>query len=187
MCYSFEASITTYLFGMSVALLYTIYNGYHKFLILPIVFTQIQLIEAIIWKFPWLNFWASVAGLLIIMLEPIASMYSYDAMKLLIPYLILVPYIYYYSFKYQNFSTVIEPKSGNLLWNWLDMRGLRGPLFAFFLLAPVLFKGRYLGFIFGAGTLLYSYYNYNQYGTVSTNWCFWANIIWLYILTFIKF
>lgn len=172
MCFSFEVSILTYIFGMLSAFII----GFKKELILPIVFTQMQLIEGLIWKFPQYNYILSILAFLIIFIEPIASIISYSTnYYMIIFYLILTPYIFNNTDK---FITTIG-RNGHLRWNWLDLNWIQIILFAFFLLYPI---KNILGLIFTIFILVISlYYGYNDQ-TFGTNFCYWINLIWIYLL-----
>lgn len=72
-------------------------------------------------------------------------------------------------------------KNGHLIWHWIDIKYLNIILLFFWLYAFIRIDN-YLLFIFGFVSILYSIYNYYEYKTFGSMWCYIGNLLWIIIL-----
>jgi hypothetical protein len=183
MCWSANGSLATWAAAMVLA--GATYGYEPKIWLFAFVFTQMQLIEYFLWKnlkVPRLNTLWSKAGLLVILLEPVAAIYMIEDVALrnkmwtgyatYVAALLLTQRL--------DFTTVVGG-NGHLKWNWLPSTLLMIPWFAFFL-APLWIAKAYITFGMAVMTLLMSTYFYSQYGTISSMWCWIAVSVWLFML-----
>jgi hypothetical protein len=187
MCWSANGSLATWAAGMTLALAAN--KQYDPVLwTFMVIFTQIQLVEYFLWrnlKIPRLNSLWSKAGLVVILLEPIAAIYMIKNKNLRFKFLVAYGvYVMALLMTQQfNFSTKIG-LNGHLQWNWLIPLWKFLPWFVF-LLAPMWIGGKNHGtFLLCSITLLMSLYFYFKYKTVGTMWCWIAVFAW--VLYFFK-
>lgn len=147
-----------------------------------VVFTQMQLVEYYLWKnlnVPRLNALGSKAGMLVVMLEPIAAIYLMDdtplRTKLFIGYAVWL--VWFLTSQTIDFRTIVGG-NGHLKWKWLPLGVPMIPWF-FFFLAPLWLSGHYGAFMAALVTLLMSGYFFRQYGTTSSMWCWVAVLTWI--------
>jgi len=183
MCWSANGSLATWAAAMVLA---GATHGYDpKLWLFAFVFTQMQLIEYFLWKdlkVPRLNTLWSQAGMLVILLEPVAAIYLIEDValrnKMLAGYAVYVTAV----LMTQKFDfTTVVGGNGHLKWKWTPPVLASIPWFVFFL-APLWISGNYGVFAGGVATLLMSTYFYTQYGTISSMWCWIAVSMWLFLL-----
>lgn len=183
MCWSANGSLATWAAGMMLA--GATYGYEPKIWLFAFVFTQLQLIEYFLWKnlkVPRLNTLWSQAGMLVVLLEPIAAMYLIDDAairnKMLAGYAVYIAAM----LMTQKFDfTTVVGGNGHLKWNWAPNMIVSIPWFIFFI-APLWISGNYVILALAAVTLAMSTYFYMQYGTISTMWCWIAVSAWLVML-----
>lgn len=194
MCWSARVSLNTYLvaaFGTVFALV----NGLPWNIVVWLhLFSLMQLVEYFLWTNlanPFWNTFYSAAGLLVLVLEPIASMFLMEpgvARTALFggyaAFLVLVLALYY---PWRIYTSVA--KNGHLLWFWQSPRmpfAFNLIWIGFFLIPLFLSKYYYLA-AFGFITVIVSMLTYKKYGTWGTMWCWIANSIWLVIIALVAF
>lgn len=191
MCWSAKVSLNTYIvavFGTAFALA----NGAPLNVIAWFhLFSMMQLAEYFIWTNLHDRYWNgffSKFGLLILALEPIASMFLMAPgakrnyiMAAYIAFLFLVLLIYYPWSPY-----TIQAKNGHLQWMW---QGHIHPSVNFiwltFFLLPLFLSGKYWIAIPGVITVLITLATYWKDQTWGSMWCWIANISWLFVIGFI--
>ena len=183
MCWSANGSLATWALGMALAGATCGYDP--KIWLFAFVFTQMQLIEYFLWKnlkVPRLNTLWSQAGMLVILLEPVAAIYMIKDValrnKMFAAYAVYVAAL----LMTQKFDfTTVVGGNGHLEWKWIPSFAAMIPWIVFFL-APLWISGNHVSFVAGVATLLMSTYFYMQYGTISSMWCWVAVFLWLIIL-----
>ena len=200
MCYNFETSISTFIFALisSIYLWNRNKTDDRWFCMFGLTFSSMQLIEALLHrdlKNRNLNTILSLAGFIIVFLEPLANnaggiFYGNDKsffIKSTLMYLIYMLYIY--TFKYpetKDFQTTKEPNLDNLQWNWLNkLNTLDWIVYLFFISMPCLFyKNEYKSmfcFFTGLAAYLYAcfYAGFKQPGSL---WCLLVNVIYIGVI-----
>jgi hypothetical protein len=182
MCWSANSSLATWAAAMTLA--GATYGYDPKLWIFACVFTQMQLIEYFLWKnlhVPRLNTSWSQAGLLVILLEPVAAIYMIENIelrnKMLMGYAVYVAALL--TTQKFDFRTVVGG-NGHLEWKWVPSYTLLVPWIIFFA-SPLLIAGYYKSFAVAITTLLMSIFFYRKYGTVSSMWCWIAVFSWILI------
>jgi hypothetical protein len=100
----------------------------------------------------------------------------------------LIFFILFRIFQFPKINFNMEKgENGHLIWYWLDL-----PLFwiiialCFYIYPLYINRNKsFLVFIFVCLILLISLYYYYKYKTWGTMWCYFSNIIWLYLLIYI--
>lgn len=181
MCWSAEASLSTYLAAMTMA---AITRGTtEKIWWLMFTFSQMQLAEFFMWRDMPNNQFGSMLGALSLALQPVASIYMIENIQLRNTLWGLYALI---------LSTVLMRNpvfraevGGNGHLKWLFIDGLTSPgaiLWLVFLLAPFVISKSYKSLAFGLVTLAASIYFYEKYGTAGTMWCWIVVLAWLFLL-----
>jgi hypothetical protein len=78
-------------------------------------------------------------------------------------------------------------ENGHLIWYWLDLPLIWILIAISFYLIPlyVIRNKSLLAFIFVSLILIISFYYYYKYKTWGTMWCYFSNLIWLYLLIYV--
>ena len=194
MCWNFEASFITGLFSYITA--YIIYNRdykYDKWLAFFILsFSSIQFLEAIIWKNldNDINHYVTKYFIpFILASEGVASLYGAGLFEdisdeMYIIYFILAVLIFYISMNSHERSTLTD--NNNLRWTKENDNLSIGIMFALFITLPFMLymkndditKYTIIGGTFA--TLIYSIILYKE--SWGSNWCFFGNILNIFIL-----
>ncbi len=182
MCWSSEASITTWIFAMIMALI-TKAKADPRAWLFFFTFSQMQLAEFFIWN-DLNSKLASLFGLFIILMEPVASINliknSGVRNKLWLLYALVV--LFAFLTTKINLSNKVG-KNGHLVWSWWDSFS---NIFKYFwtvsFLLPILYAGYYGFFTLAVSLMLLSMYFYNAYGTLATMWCWISNFAWFFLL-----
>lgn len=204
MCWNQYVSINTFLFsifGLSLIAFNNKYSSYKlSFFDYPYVyvfmlsFIFMQLIEYILWRNlnnPTINNIVSILGLLLLTIQPIASLLMINnnnllRNKLLLVYSIPAAVYFVYNLLYTKIHTVLSP-SGHLAWKWMSYLNSENihlfvNLFYLFFMFFSLVYNKY----YKALTLLFMYIIVNYYfhkdGSAGSIWCLSANILILYFL-----
>jgi hypothetical protein len=185
MCWNPEVSIATFIFGF-ISCIYLYINDYDKISIAFILsFIFMQLLEFFMWIYlnKKINKFFSILTFIIIFLQPIIVI-SITKFKYLLPYYIIFMIIIFticllfFNLKF-NFTPKIS-KNNHLSWNWTDNKIF---LYSFMVIYLIFFGGifiltkRYMIFLFGLITFLYSYWNINKFFAASSYWCYITNFI----------
>lgn len=185
MCWNPEVSIITFIFGF-ISCIYLYINDYDKISIAFILsFIFIQLLEFFMWIYlnKKINKIFSILSLIIIFLQPIIVIYM-TKYKYIIPYYIfLIILIFIICFLFFNLKFIFKPiisKNKHLSWNWTDNKIF---LYSFAIIYLIFYGGiflitkRYMIFLFGVITFLYSFYNIYNFFAASSFWCHISNFI----------
>ena len=192
MCWSERVSLNTYIvavFGTVFALM----NGMPINIVVWLhIFSLMQLVEYFIWKNlhdPYWNQFFSSMGLLLLVIEPIASMFLMEAgtlrngvMLAYVLFLLLVLYLYY---PWKPHTKV--GSNGHLQWFWqnMNMPFIFNLIWVSFFLLPIFLAKHYVLGMVGVVTVIITILTYNKAGTWGSMWCWIANTIWLFVIGFI--
>lgn len=188
MCWSAEVSLQTFLSTSLFILVIYLLNPNDIFSIFFMLsFTVMQLIEYFIWRyindkkklylFGFLTFF-------IIFLQPIILLLCIPKERYLVKYYILLQLSWLiFSYIFLQLRFIFLPyisKNKHISWNWTNNN-------IFTIVFVLIYLIFYLGmiykyshpiiFILGIVTLAYSFYNYNNYKTASSMWCWIANLL----------
>ncbi len=191
MCWNERVSLNTFLFSMFAASM-ALKNGVGTTpdVMFYMFFSTMQLIEYFLWK----NldnkeanaFWSRI-GLLLIVLQPIVSMWAIkDAKKknvLLSLYILgaLIVFTIVKPIGTINFSSHRAP-NGHLAWDWLDFPKWVFVGFIFFQLISLFLNGLYLRLFVALATVILIYFTYVKSGTWGSMWCWISNMLGLSLL-----
>lgn len=191
MCWNAEVSLNTFMitsFGLFI--LYLL--NYEKFY-LAFVFSYVimQLIEYFIWIYFDNKNILRIFGFLtfvLIFLQPII-MLSFTKHKWLIKYYIILIILWFiFCFIQGNLKFSFIPyvaKNKHLSWNWTNNQLFINGFFIIYLIFLFGIAFVYVNnviFIIGFITLLYSWYNYSKYKTISSMWCWMVNFFTIILI-----
>lgn len=189
MCYNASVSLKTFLFGFFVAIIayYTKIIPNYSIIIL-LSFSLMQLLEFFTWTYydnKKINKFLSIIGLFIILIQIILLNYYYPdkkTSKILIS-LILIFLILFIIFELRNINfSMKRGKNKHLIWYWLDLPIIWIIIGLSFYLIPIFLTKNILIILFTIIILGFSLYFYWKYKTWGTMWCYFSNILWVYIL-----
>ena len=196
MCWNETVSLNTFLFS-SFVLLLIIYNNLftkykiqelnNNFIYLFIAsFVVMQLIEFFIWKNinnKFYNKIFSIAATLLLIIQPIISIMILSNIQLrnmlISLYLLFAIPFSIYKFSTQNIHSVIS-KTGHLDWKFFDIAPIISLVWLFFFIFSFIYEKKWVGLIFGLGTLLITFINYSHDQTMWSMWCWSVNSIMIY-------
>jgi len=205
MCWNKEVSLNTFVFSFTVLLLimynniftqYKIFefNNYWVYIFLFLIIV-IQLIEYFIWENinnPFYNSLFTKVLLFVTFLQPIASIFiitnnklSFALLKVYL-FLSLLYYLFKFYFDKLTFSTITT--DGHLSWITVKnntIGNIYGIIWLFFFLFPLFYNKFYGGLLIALLTLSFSIYNYYQNDSITSMWCFIANIVMLYYAAYL--
>jgi len=189
MCYNASVSLNTFIFGLGVAILayYTKIIPNYGILIL-LSFSAIQLLEYFTWTYynnSKINKFLSIIGLFIIFIQVFLLNYYYPDPKTS-KFLLLLMFIFILLFliielRNVNFS-MKRGKNKHLIWYWLDLPIIWIIIGLSFYLIPIFLTKNLLMIICTVIILGFSLYFYWKYKTWGTMWCYFSNLLWVYIL-----
>lgn len=201
MCWNATVSLNTFLIGL-FAITLSIINKTHPwyFLLFFMSFILMQLIEFFIWTFydnRKLNSYFTFAGLILVLLQPIAASFLlYKDHRLMMKYLLVA----YLIFALIGLLFIIPDKpivdvvysrvgkDGHLIWSWIDtITTYLLTVYTIFFFIPLYFSGNKWIFVLAAVTLLFSLYFYHKNRTWGSMWCWTANIVSIIIIIKIIF
>jgi len=189
MCWNATVSLNTFIFGITCAIIASVFGKYDKlFLLIPLSFSSIQLLE----YFAWNNInnkriikILSYIGLFIIIIQVfllnVLLTNGKTRIILLTSMFLLLLLFLIIEFKNINF-TMKKGKNGHLIWYWLDVPIIWIFITIMYYLIPLYFSKYKIGFIFTLITIIISLYYYFKFKTWGTMWCYMSNLIWVYIL-----
>jgi len=189
MCYNASVSLNTFLFGVGVAIIAYYTKIIPNFAILILLsFSSMQLLEFFTWTYynnPRINKFLSIIGLFIIFIQVLLLNYYYPDPKtskflLSLMFLFILLFIII-QLPYVNF-TMKKGKNKHLVWYWLDLPIIWIIIGLSFYLIPVFLTKNLLMIITVVIILCISLYFYWKYKTWGTMWCYFSNILWVYIL-----
>ncbi len=190
MCWNHDVSIKTWyfaLFGFIIGLI-----GKQlplSVLFFALLFSSMQLVEYYLWNNindEKKNRFYSIIGYIIILLEPLFALFMVTHLpitKFLITfYLLYIILFTYFKYKKINFITHIG-NNGHLDWQFIKNFGNLHYIIWFSLFYFGIFMTKNIVYIiFAIFTLLYSLYKTNYDSTSNSLWCYYSNIIWIYII-----
>lgn len=192
MCYNPTVSLNTFLFGLGVACLayYTKIIPNYGILIL-LSFSAMQLLEFFAWTYydnKKINRILSIIGMMIIITQVILLNYYLPDKKIrnILLFLIFIFLLLFIiiDLKNVNFS-MKRGENKHLIWYWLDLPLIWIIIGLSFYLIPVYLYGNLLTILFMITILLISLYFYWKYKTWGSMWCYFSNLLWLYVLIMI--
>ncbi len=195
MCWNASVSLKTWyfaLFGFIIGLIGK--QLPFSILLFGLLFSSMQLIEYYLWtnlNHEDKNKFYSKIAYIVILLEPLFALFiahSYKLFSIDITKFLIVFYILYIAiftkmnYHKLNFITNIG-NNGHLDWGFTKDKGLLHNLIWFGLFYFGIFMTKNIVFIIlGTFTLLYSLYKTNFDGTSNSLWCYYSNILWVYII-----
>jgi len=200
MCWNQYVSFNTFTFSTLVLILIAYNNKYTPYKISELnnifayiffmSFITMQLIEFFIWrnlKNTDINMKLSIAGALLLMVQPIASLLllkdDFTRKAMLTTYIIPAFAYFIYKVKTQpSFNTTVTP-TGHLRWNWMnqDKNKLLGFIWFFFLYFSIFVeKQNYTAGGITLALLAISYYSYSKEGSYGSLWCWSINSLMIY-------
>ena len=200
MCWNQYVSLNTFTFSTLILILIAYNNKYTPYKIRELnnvfvyvflmSFITMQLIEFFLWrnlKNTDINHKLSIAGGLLLMIQPIASLLmlkdEFTRKAMLTTY--TIPAFAYFIYKVNTqskFNTTVTP-TGHLRWNWLnqDKNKLLGLIWFFFLYFSIFVeKQYYTAGIITLALLAVSYYSYSKEGSYGSLWCWSINSLMIY-------
>ena len=202
MCWNQWVSINTFLFGVFVLCLIAMNNRYSNYKIdefknpymyfFFMSFISMQFFEFLLWRNlknrDW-NYWISMAGSFLLLIQPIASLMLLKDVNLrktmLLCYSIPAGLAFFYNVVGNDFSTTVS-KCGHLKWNWLAKKSnlsyLRYAFYLFFMLYSFYVNKQFVSILFALLLFAISYYSYYKHGSAGSLWCWIVNIVMIYYL-----
>jgi len=189
MCWNAEVSLRTFMYGLCSALICT-YLGTIPMssIYITMSFTLMQLFEYFAWTYldnKKIITYLSIIGLLLIFLQLFLLSYTIKnpAYRKYMLWLLLGFIVLYGIFVLPTARfNMKRGVNGHLEWEWLDA----SPIFIlgalFFYIMPSVLSKYVLSTIFIIVTVGYSLYNYYEYNTWGSMWCYFSNILWVYFL-----
>ena len=191
MCYNSTISLNTFIFGIiSLLILYKYGNIVitPKYLLIILSFTLIQLLEYFAWIYinnKKIIEILSKIGLVIIGLQIILINYFLlnDEIRLYSFIMMLILFILFAIFELPKINFDMEKgNNGHLIWHWLDLPLIWIIIGLTFYIIPLLLYKEKVAFIGVSIILIISIYNYYKYKTWGSMWCYFSNIIWIYLI-----
>jgi hypothetical protein len=202
MCWNQYVSLNTFVFGIFGLLLIYFNNTYSNYKIdafknhyaymFMVSIISMQLIEFILWrnlKNPVINKMASSMGVLLLAIQPIASLLLIENIplrnKLLAVYSIPAFIYVVYNSLVTNIHTTLSP-SCHLAWNWTFYKNglLHIPtigFYLFFIFFPLMYNKYYSSLL-----ILFLYfifvYAFGKDGSLGSIWCLSVNLVVLYFV-----
>lgn len=191
MCWNAEVSLNTFLSGMVLTAIIHLLNPDDIFAIVFIIsFITMQLLEYFIWiniaNKKNLRFFGFMTFFLIF-LQPIILLYFTKNYNHILVYIILQLFILIFFINNIQFAFLpYIAKNKHLAWNWCNNNTyitLFIIIYLYFYLSTIYIYTNPVIFIIGVITLLYSLYNYLQFYTAASMWCWVSNIlIFIYMI-----
>lgn len=187
MCWNAEVSLQSFGIGI-LAIGIAVFKG----LPLPtalfcLTVTFMQLIEYVVWTYydnPTVNFQASIAAILLLWLQPIASMLTLSKNlfpSFFISYIVLtILHIFFREPSFKEHFRMFRGDNGHLVWNWIQKdTQTRITLFFYFLFlfVPIILSQEFLLLGISLATLFLSLFSYYQANTWGSMWCWIVNYI----------
>lgn len=199
MCWNEHVSINTFLFSSFVLALIIYNNTYTKYKIQELnnpwiyiffaSFIFMQLIEFFIWRNinnKVYNNIFSILGLLLILIQPVASLMLLQNIQLrnllIITYLLFVIPFSIYKFSTKHIHSVVS-KQGHLNWMFFGTNPITflfWLLWLFLLLFVFFYEKIWIGIFFGLISLVIAYINFANDKSAGSIWCWSINIIMIY-------
>ena len=190
MCWNAEVSLNTFIYAI---ISFFIVIGFNKLPIITSIISLfvslIQLYEYFAWKYihnEKIIYYLSIFGPLIILLQLLLISYSNfnDKTELIITIsLIFIVGIIWMIYNYYNDKFDMKVgENGHLIWYWVDTPLIIMILVFLLYLYPMIRNNNIYTFIFTSVVLLISLYYYYKYKTWGTMWCYFSNILWIFLI-----
>jgi hypothetical protein len=206
MCWNQEVSLNTFLFSSFVLGLVVYNNAYTQYKIkefnnvwmyaVYFIFISMQLAETLIWRNinnPFYNNLFTLSALLILYLQPIASLMLLTNLKIrniLLPAYAIFGALYnIYVIKTGKILSSVSPK-GHLIWNLKGNDSLSHFAFlvwTFCLFFSAFYEGKWIYILFGIPLLLLTFYNYASDNSAGSLWCWSVNAISVFLAAHLLF
>ena len=178
MCWNADVSIKSFLIGAIAIIGGAIYGISTPFLLFYSTIVCMQLVEYIVWtniNDKTVNFYASIAAVFLLWLQPIFAMLTMPNYKIISIIAYCIIGLLYHIYDNWELNLQMYPgKDGHLVWKWLE--GNRGLwIYFIFLLTPVFFivsKEMIALILLTLFASLYGYYKTNTWGSM---WCWLVN------------
>ena len=152
-----------------------------------------QLVEYFIWKnidnIEW-NHIFSVIGLILLIIEPISTIFLIEAATLrnsmLLIYGLFIALIIYFYYPWKPYTRIAKNK--HLQWDWwpqIKNFYIIIIVWSLFFFIPLFIEKYYVFLTFSMITATISYITYYNTGTAGSMWCWVANSIWLLIIGYV--
>jgi len=186
MCWSASISLKTYIFSL-FACLFAYFND--KITLSMFAFYQsymlMQLVEYFIWSKQFSNRLLSQIAYILVLLQPIFGILSVEKHEMLKMGLIFA-YFLCYVFIFKPWSTIdfrsTPAANGHLAWNWLQFSVPVLIIWFMFLLSRSIINKDLLGVLSLLIPVSYSYYMYRDTLTWGSLWCWFSNIMAIYLI-----
>jgi hypothetical protein len=189
MCWNAEVSLKTFMYGLCSALICTyLGNIPMNSIYITMSFTLMQLFEYFAWTYldnKKVIYYLSIIGAFLIFLQVFLRSYLLEnpIHKQIMMQLLFVFMVVYFIFILP--TTKFNMKrgiNGHLEWEWLDWPKVFIMAGLFFYIMPNLLRKQYISSIIMVCLILITLYNYHEYKTWGTMWCYFSNVLWLYIV-----
>ena len=189
MCWNAEVSMNTFIFAIISFFIVISFNRYpniNAFIVLSI--SLMQLYEYFVWKnihnkktIHYLSFFGPFVILLQVLLLNYAFLKGNERNIAILLILIIATICMIYNYKNNKFDMEVG-ENKHLIWHWADLPGILLIIICFFYLYPLIKKENKIPFIYGLITLSISFYYYYKYKTWGTMWCYFCNLIWIFLI-----
>ncbi len=189
MCWNADVSLKTFMYGLCSAVICA-YLGTIPMssIYMTMSFTLMQLLEYFAWTYldnKKVIYYLSIIGAFLIFLQLFLMSYTiqnpaYRKHMLTLLFVFMVCY-FIFIFPTTKFN-MKKGVNGHLEWEWLDWPIIFIMGVLFFYIAPLLLDKYILSVIFIIVTVCYSLYNYHQYNTWGSMWCYFSNALWFYFV-----
>lgn len=177
------------MYGLCSAIICTYLGTTPMFIIyITMSFTLMQLLEYFAWTYldnKKVIYYLSIIGLLLIFLQQFLMSYFLKnpihrqiMLTLLFGFIVLYGIFVLPTARF-NMKRGIN---GHLEWEWLKLPKIFIMFALFFYVAPSVLDKYLLSAIFVIVTVCYSLYNYYQYNTWGSMWCYFSNVLWVYFV-----
>jgi hypothetical protein len=145
----------------------------------------IQLVEYFIWSKQFSNRLLSQIAYCIILLQPVFGILSVEKHEILKIGLIFA-YFVSYIFIFKPWSTIdfssVPAQNGHLAWKWLQFSEPVLIIWFLFFSSRMIINKDFLGFLIALIPAVYSYYMYRDTLTWGSLWCWFSNIMAIYLI-----
>ena len=190
MCWNAEVSLNTFIYAIISFFIVLIFNKIqiiNVFLALSI--SLMQLYEYFVWKNihnEKIIYYLSIFGPSLILLQLL--LIAYGNLKNKTELIITISLIFIVGIIcmiYNYFNNKFDMKvgeNGHLIWYWADVPPLLLVIIFICYLYPMIQYNNIFIFTFTSILLLMSLYYYYKYKTWGTMWCYFSNLIWIFLL-----
>lgn len=190
MCWNATISLNTYFLGVFASLLalsnqvitFPVFLFYQSWI-------TMQLFEALVWKKTFSNELVSKWMFALILLQPLASLYSMKEhkelkKKLMIGYLLFlsVTFTMIRPISTIDFRSEKSESNGHLAWHWLDFPIIAFVVWMGFLMARFVIEKDYIVISLAMISALVTYLLYHKTKTWGSLWCWLINVTSFYLL-----